>query len=204
MDSAEHDNRDRRSFYRLTDEIIFDYCLLEQGQEVAALEKDEPTQLIREITRRLKEVDIASQLSLQQVSQRHPQLTEHLRLLNKKIDTISEFLTYDILAKFLLKADERPTEYINISIGGLAFFHATAIEIGQQLRFKLILKPNYECILTTGEVVGCVNLRHSDTNRHYRVSVKFTDLSLKDEQVLSRYIFQRELSLSKSKTEPPD
>ena len=194
MSDSQPEGQERRNFYRLNDDIIFDYCVLDEITDNAERLAHEPILELQRAASQLRELDAENQLRLQEINTHHPNIGNALRTMNKKIDVLYEFLSQELLAKFILKIDERECRYINISAGGIAFSTDELLEENTPIQCKMILKPSYDCVLAKASVVSCIKQQQSDLERPYRVSVKFHNLSNQDEQVLARYIFQRQVS----------
>ena len=199
MDDFSSDNQERRNFYRLNDHIIFDYCVLDANNSETPQLAFDPIVELQSIGHELRELDTENQPHIQAISSRHPNISESLRLVNKKIDTLFNFLSQELIAKFILKIDARETHYVNLSAGGLAFSCAEALTANQVIFCKIILKPSLDCVLTKAEVVACTPQKDTECARPYRVSVKFIDLSHNDEQLIARYIFQKQIHTRQNK-----
>ena len=204
MEKISTSDQDQRAFYRIEDQVVFDYYLL-NSSEIASdnpLASDQPIMQLQKITHALRDIDSESRALFAEISRRSPNISEYLYVLNKKIEVISHFLTQDLLAKFLFKADCRPEESVNLSAGGLAFVNQTALPIGTTMQCKLILKPKYECLLMKAEVVACTELTDPTADLPaFRIAINFNELSEADEEILVRHIFQRQLAQRKELTQ---
>ncbi len=190
-------DQERREFYRVDDDIIFEYHILDSLHGSSPLNHSEPLLELQKIGNTLKEIDLVHQTTLHEISLRNPNIAEYLRAINKKIEVFSNFLAQDFLAKFLFKADEKPVQRVNLSAGGVGFAAQESIAEGRYVRCKLVLQPHYDCVLVTGEVVHCKQQTEENADPSYRISLKFVDLNHHNEQIITRYIFQKQVAMRK-------
>ena len=201
------DAQDRRNFYRLDDDIIFDFIILQDDEQNAgaAAFDDDPIMQAMELIAELKSIDNNNQPLLQNINLQSPQTADYLRGINRKINRITQYLTEELLAKVLLKTDARTTCKVNLSGGGLAFYHHEAIPQESLLQLKMILLPGYQCVITEGRVVGCEQEKNPQTAAMaYRIACQFDNLSDTNEQLIIRHIYQRQIDARKQPDDAAD
>lgn len=181
-------SNERRHFFRLDDDVIFEYRPISDDDDAADFGKDEPIISCMHILDDIREIDALGQPALQRIAMHNPSIADYFRVNNKKIEMLTRFLTEELLAKFVLRADERETQTVNISAGGIAFNTNEALAVNSLVKVKTILLPTYDCILATAVVVGCKQEEDS-----FRISSKFLQLADVDEQKIIRHIYSLQL-----------
>ncbi len=184
-------NEERRSFFRMDDELIFDYRVIDDENTEVTFDEEEPIISCMKILDEIKDIDSMGQPILQRISMHNPSIADYLRNNNRKFDIIIRFLTEELLAKFVLQADKRSPVKVNLSAGGVGFYADESLEKGTLLKVKLILMPTYDCIINSAVVVGTEVVKGAE--KPYRVSCKFVELDDHDEQRIIRHIYHKQI-----------
>lgn len=189
--------KERRNYVRMDDNIILDFVVLDKQSKNNKFKREaQAYELFEALDKEMKSIDIANNKLLAEVSARDAFIAEYFRVLNEKINLLSNFLSTGILAKLLLNADQKATSKVNLSAGGLAFIHDKHIPMGTRLKFKFILLPTYECIIADGHVVTCIDVEDD----HYKLAIQFDELSDLDEQKIVRHIQHNQIAKRHART----
>ena len=183
------DKQERRTFFRLDDDVIFDYIVINEDDTHEDFGKDEPIVNCMKILDDIRDIDTLGQPALQRIAMHNPSIADYLRSTNKKIDIIVRFLTEELLAKFVLHADDRRTQSVNLSAGGIGFYANEALAENSLIKVKIILLPGYDCIITNAVVVNC----HPEAGEQYRIAAKYVQLEEQEEQRIIRHIYAKQI-----------
>lgn len=194
MSNQPDSKEERRQFFRLDVDIIFDYVLLDNKEKVSAFEKKSGAlNSIHNLHRDLKNLDGSLAKSMPTLQMRQPEVADYVRLLNQKIDLFANFLTTEIMPHTVLKGEDNKLTRVNLSAGGLAFQEKNSLSIGTQMKIKIILMPSYESVVTKASVVSCLKV-DEDSETPYRISIQFDDLSDSSEQILVKYMYHLQIA----------
>lgn len=192
MDNSDIKQAQEREYYRIDDDVSFDYFELSTQQ----LNGKVPQQEIQEklfgaeeyqqflLMRELYQIDNEFKKTLVGLSREQAELVDCLDLLNKKITRLSQYMT----------ASQRDSVHeINISIGGFAFNSTTQIPENTRLKTKFIFYPSCLGIVASATVVLSRHLPKKSPDLPYMISGKFLDLSPLDDQIIQQHIMQKEM-----------
>ncbi|MBA56179.1 MAG: hypothetical protein CMK89_17145 [Pseudomonadales bacterium] len=171
---------ERRDFYRIEDRVHLIKTPIEKH-----LLSDDPYGEAYHIPRQallvsqLQAIENESRELLRQVSDSNRALGTYLRYLDEKIDMI---------AKYLVSHDKQISqkESINLSEGGISFYHATALPLDSYLHVIMVLFPSYATIAAIGIVKSCEKIEEQPSI--YRVGVEFEVLLEPDRKQIVRHI----------------
>jgi len=183
-------DNDKRENLRIDDDVIFAYRVLTETEDGSDLSLD-PILQSASLTDALNELEVQGQSLRQKLALKQPKLAEYLHIQNRKITLLTDFVTKELIAKFLEQVDKRDLTNVNLSAGGLAFYRSEPIETEQKLKIKCVLLPEYECIISDAKVVSC--LKQTNTS-DYRIGVCFTSLTDHQEQLIAKHAFQKQLA----------
>lgn len=171
---------DRRDFYRIEDRIHLIRTPIEKH-----LLSDNPYgeqyHIPREalLSSQLQAIDNESRDLLRQVSDSNRALGSYLRYLEEKID---------VIANYVVSNDHQlnQKEAVNLSEGGISFYHSHGLEPGQFLHLILVLFPGYTSIACFGVVRTCEKIEEVPVI--YRIGVEFEVLLESDRKQIVRHI----------------
>ncbi|MCE5336590.1 MAG: PilZ domain-containing protein [Desulfobacteraceae bacterium] len=120
-------------------------------------------------------------------------LTECLRALNAKLDTIIRMLAFQTMDYKSLKL-----EHVNISAGGIYTFCPSEYSPGDmvEVRFMLPSMP-YTIFYVYGNVVRCEPARGK-----FAISVEFTEIDEDIRESIAKYVFERQREIMRKKRRP--
>lgn len=172
-----HENREH---FRVEDHLCFEYKLIESG--TICSNESISDSLMREKNSRYLEamqylqgldnelVDIKRALALKE-----PSLAHYLNILNEKIDYLSRHLLIDEKIQ-LRKA--------SLSLGGMSFKTKEKLALDSYMKMVIYTKPKMLPILLDAVVISCT----PNHNHSYHTAVRFENMDLEDEQLLSQHI----------------
>ncbi|MEE2732742.1 PilZ domain-containing protein [Ketobacter sp.] len=171
---------ERRDFYRIEDRVHLIKTPIERH-----LLSDDPYSDIYHIPRQallvsqLQSIDNESRELLRQVGDSNRALGSYLRYLEEKID---------LIAKYLVSHDKQISqkESVNLSEGGISFYHANELPLDSYLHVIMVLFPSYATIASIGIVKSCEKIEEQPSI--YRVGVEFEVLLEPDRKQIVRHI----------------
>ena len=182
---------DEREYYRIDDAVEFSYYLVPENRASADFtEADLKKHLFEhhayehfQLIKQLRAIDIKSYPLFLEISQQNPSLAEYLNIINEKMMFINNAF---------FKAFERPAKTLNLSAGGCAFSNREELAEGTRLKIKLILRPSFHGIITSGVVVSSRYLPNTCADNPYKISLKFTEMSEDDRQMIQQHIIKKQ------------
>lgn len=179
-----NDERDRREFFRMDDEVNLSFELLTEEEVPKRVDKlafgltDSLT-----VMTRMSSISQQMTATLHRIDQREPDIADYLRGLDEKIEILAQ--------SYLSKNSELtnlPKQIVNLSAGGIAFMVDEAIVLGTPLEVKLLLFPSYTGLLVIGRVVSC----DSSATGGYQIRIDFEYIRDNDRDALIRHILRRQ------------
>ncbi len=140
-DETQGDDSQRR-FYRIDDEVLFEYKVLGKDGQKASQTAD-PEKLASELLDHLKQLDETHARLLHQITLSHPSLAEYFRFTHKKMDTIADFIANDLIGQVLQgSSNSKIPQTINLSAGGIGFTRDQPLDNDTLLELRITLLPN--------------------------------------------------------------
>ncbi len=170
---------DKRNYFRVHDEVILDYRVVDAD----TCENSEPSLLFEDngllqLFSKMQEIDKEGQLLLHALSDNNRQLTDYLKLLNKKLDLISQQFVAQTVSQ-----QQSQTRSINLSEGGISFNADKAIYKDTYLALRIIFLPAYTGITCFAKVI-----RSESLDQTTRLAAKFIHLPEATDKLLARQI----------------
>ncbi|MGE8179260.1 PilZ domain-containing protein, partial [Pseudomonas fluorescens] len=119
---------------------------------------------------------------LDQISERDRNIANYLKVMNKRIDLLSQVVAHTVLGKF---GEPQP---VVLSEGGIEFEHHLAYPAGSHLAIKLLLMPQALGLLLRAKVTHC----EPESFGTFEIGTEFEALTDAQRQLLARYILQRQ------------
>ena len=171
---------DRREYYRIEDVIALEITPL-SAPEAASDEVLQDASPLFNLLSELHLSEFEAQHLLRQVSERERSISSYLKVLNKRIDLLSQVVAQTVLGKI---GELQP---VKLSEGGIEFHHPKAYPPGSHLSVKLVLMPQALGLLLRARVTHC-EARSSD----YEIGTEFEAITDAQRQLLARYILQKQ------------
>lgn len=171
---------ERRQYFRVEDQLYFDYRIIKNGEVYAEQEVIE--ELLGRSTKPYQEItnyyqDLNNQLiELEQnFSSKEPELANYLNVLNMKLDSIIRHMM--VGKKNLLRK-------VNLSIGGMSFRTKERIEEKTMMKIVIYTQPQIIPIVLDAVVI----YSQYQQPHQYRTAVQFVTLSEEHEELLTQHI----------------
>lgn len=182
--------RERRDFFRVSQDVIFDYKIV----DAFTAENDSPEiefedSVSLSLLNELRRLDRDNIQTLRLLTEKNRLLGDYLQTLSSKIDLIAR---HTLFAQDGANRD-RPKTRINLSEEGVAFMAERALYKGNFLALRLIFLPNYAPVVVFAKVIRC-----DPKDNSYQVAAKFYRLADKDRQELSRQIMKAQVTQKKT------
>jgi hypothetical protein len=184
---------DRRTFFRVDDEISFFYHKIDEKQVAEPYSISDNILNNCSLSTALEMVSQDSALLMRRLEKILPEAADYLRLIDSKIDLLAQAI---MMQGFQYK--ENDTCNVNISASGMAFPAQKAFKRGDFLEIKILLVSSMAVIVTYGKVIHCKNNK-SDSCQPYFVGVSFIDMKEEDKEVLIKYVVKKQLQQIRDK-----
>ncbi len=188
--TEEVSGREKRDFFRVNQDVIFDYKII----DAFTAENDSPEIEFEDsvalgLVNELRRLDRDSAQTLRLLTEKNRLLGDYLQTLSSKID---------LIARHTLFAQndnhgESPKSRINLSEDGIAFLAERTLYKGNFIALRLIFLPNYAPVVIFAKVIRCEAKGDS-----YQIAARFHRLADKDRQELSRQILKTQVSQKKA------
>ncbi|ROM91011.1 PilZ domain-containing protein [Pseudomonas brassicacearum] len=175
------DEEDRREYYRIEDTIALEIRPL-SAPEAAGQEVLQDASPLFNLLSELHLSEFESQHLLRQISERDRNTANYLKVMNKRIDLLSQVVAQTVLGKF---GEPQP---VVLSEGGIEFEHHLAYPTGSHLAIKLLLMPQALGLLLRAKVTHC----EPESFGTFEIGTEFEALTDAQRQLLARYILQRQ------------
>lgn len=181
------DQKDRRRYFRIDDEIKLIYSEV-PGSEISNTERLERESLeYNALSSSLEILTQESRVILKKIERDQPDVADYLNRLERKIDLIAQTISMNDP-----ELKDRTTRKVNISASGLAFDAEKSVEPGVVIELKMILPPSLITFVTYGKVIYCNTCLGRNEFSH-RIGVDFLFLREQDRELLIRYIAKRQI-----------
>lgn len=176
---------ERRQHFRIDDHLYFDYRVVNPGEFCSDLSLTnqllgESGQRYLEATKYFQDIDYELAELTQAMGMKEPALAHYLNLLNAKIDYLS---------RHMLMTHKVQMRKVNISLGGMAFRTNELLKEKTNLKIVIYTKPKMIPII----VDAVVAYSQYQSEKNYRTSVSFNELTNDQEQLLSQHILQAQV-----------
>ncbi|MCB1644401.1 MAG: PilZ domain-containing protein [Pseudomonadales bacterium] len=178
------DVTDQREFYRLPDNISVDYRLIPPSALLNSSPSDhfelpDSFHWLREVY----ELEMEATELLRGIADKQRMLGAFLHNLNRRM----EILSRSAMARDSGIPEVNQETYI--SEGGLSFLNGELVREDSRLALQLVFHPSLLGLTCFAEVRDC---RLSEDGGQYRVGVRFLDLDMTSQRLISRHIIRRQ------------
>ncbi|MCU7834033.1 MAG: PilZ domain-containing protein [gamma proteobacterium symbiont of Taylorina sp.] len=170
---------ERRQYYRIDDDIIFNYRIIQEGNIVP--EQDKKVTAAFEMIELFGQMNLQMRVTLGRISERSADIASYLKSLDSKIELLAEMN--------LFKDDQsilHARQKINLGAGGLSFSTDESLKRGMLLAIDMILSTDLTCLHLTGQVVKVSNEKNNDCP--YNISIAFSDITDPEEDKIIKHI----------------
>lgn len=166
---------DRREFFRIDDDVIFDVHPVDAqtAQHVAAVDvaSEGPSWHVLEA---LAAIDYKTQQAASVIAGKQPELMSYLKLLNDKIDLLARHTVFSSYKHL-------PKTRISLSQDGIAFKSPRMLYKNSFVVLRIIFLPQFTPVITFAQIIRCESRDNS-----YNVAAKFYRLEATQQQVIAK------------------
>lgn len=191
MENAAANSPDKRDSFRVDRDIHFEFrpvsasFVEDNDVEDAFDDYDQCLRLVGELSK----IDRDMLQSLKVLGDKNRFLGDVLKSLNEKVDTIGRHIAFN--SEESLRS--RPKTRVSISEDGMGFICDRSFYKGNFFAARLIFLPKYVLVNTFAKVVRCVQ-----KDDKFQVAAKFHNISDRERQIISRYIFKTQVDSRKN------
>ena len=181
--------KERRGFFRISDEVVMNFHLVEE-EEYLGLKHNESNSEVNSfnLKARFAALDRSLRPILARVNEHSRELALYLSAINEKIDMLAEVLFHTDN-----NVNELPTQEVNLSAGGMSFQVQNPIETGRMLKLRFLLPHSGIGIESFARVVYCRQTGNDEEGAFpYRVGVEFKHMREEDSDLIIRHVLCRE------------
>lgn len=186
MKQRQRQGSERRSHYRITDEVVLRYRRIPEAgceQLIERLGASLPNAF--SIKARFAALDQRMIPLRKQIESTAPSVSRYLCLLEQKLNLLAEYMTRSELENL----NTEPVE-VDISAGGIAFGTDIPLDRGTLLELHLLLLPSLVGIQAYGRVVYCKPTPEGAAG--YRVGVCYECIQEEDRDLIARHVLHRD------------
>lgn len=181
-------NDERREYFRIADEIVLDYRLLNQ-REMEALQEKIQSDLPDRFTAASSFAASSRRMAhiLHKAQHESPEIARCLQMLDQKLNSLAQLFVaeeFDIA--------NRLPQQVNISAGGLAFRVHKDIPSGSLLELRMVLFPSLVGILAGGCVIHNEHVQDGNLKYPWQIAVNYEHMRESDRELLVRHIMSKE------------
>lgn len=181
---------DRRSYYRIDDELYLEFRPIQKRQVqefLAGVENQAPGQ--NSLMSQINALSKQTSAQLKNIRKRHPLIGRYLTALDDKINLLANHV-----AAYDGTGSGRPNWRVNLSAGGLAFRSQLQFTADTLLAISLKLFPSHREIVTYGPVVYCHFEPDVEPGAPYRTAVTFAFMRESDREALITHILEKQFA----------
>ena len=188
-------NKERREYFRINDEVVLDYRLVNEADLDTlreTIESPVPDRFTTASSFAASSRQIAH--AFHSVQNDSPEVARCLQALDHKLNTLAQLFVAEEI-----RLDERTAQDVNLSAGGLAFRAQSQINQGALLETRLVLLPSLMGILMVSRVVHCERVNDGDLQFPWQIAVSYEILRESDRELLVRHVMTRETELLRNR-----
>ncbi|MGV8918500.1 MAG: PilZ domain-containing protein [Pseudomonas sp.] len=187
------DEEDRREYYRIEEMIALEINLL-SGTDAANHAPAHDTSTLFNLLSELHVSEFESQHLLRQLSDQDRVLSSFLKVMNKRIDLLSQVVAQTVIGKI------GEPQLVILSEGGLQFHHHLPLRTGTQLSIKMVLMPQALGLMLSAKVTHC----DAREIGNFEIGTEFEGIPDAQRQLLARHILQRQAQQRRAAREQDD
>ncbi|HEY7773550.1 MAG TPA: PilZ domain-containing protein [Marinagarivorans sp.] len=170
---------DRREFFRIDDDVIFDVHPVDADTAAHGTARDVVSEGPSwEVLESLTEIDTKTQAICANFTSKQATLARYLKLLNDKIDLLARHTVFS-------SYQHLPKTRISLSQDGIAFKNARMLYKGSFVVLRIIFLPRFTPVITFAQIIRCESRDNS-----YNVAAKFYRLDADQQQVITKTLIK--------------
>lgn len=187
-------NKERREYFRITDEVMLDYHSVNEAELEslqAVIESPIPDRFTTASSFAASSRQIAH--AFHSVQNESPEVARCLQALDQKLNTLAQLFVAEEIG-----FNERSAQDVSLSAGGLAFRSQHPINQGDLLETRLVLLPSLMGILMVSRVVHCERVNDGNLQYPWQIAVSYEIMRESDRELLVRHVMAKETELLRS------
>jgi len=191
---------ERREFFRIDDEVVMEYRLVQADQVTAVRERlaDRVPDGFT-VAATFQTNSRTMNRMLQGFSASNPDLSRYLRMMDQKLNHLARLFVMSEM-----QADEQQRVIVNLSAGGMTFPSRQELSPGQLLEMRFAMVPDMLGILCVAKVVYCQRTAVGAGEHPWQIAVEYEVIRESDRDLLCSHIMQRETELRRLAREEQD
>jgi hypothetical protein len=188
---------DKRQFFRIQQDVIFRFKAVSTDSihQMHAEQHFDPSSSYG-LFAQFQQLDIESNLIMQNIRRDNADVSQYLDILNKKINLLSK----QMLAKEIISEDSQDTGRIDLSQGGIAFTSKGPLGIESWIAIKLVFLPTYTAIVNYAQITR--NQKLDDGS--YLIGARFHQLSDEEERIIAKQVIDTQIIQKQQSKGPKD
>ena len=188
-------NTERREFFRINDEVVLDYRIVNEA-ELPELRESIESQVSDRFTAASDFISSSRQIAhaLHTAQNESPEIARCLQVLDNKLNTLAQLFVAEEI-----RLNEHTTREVNLSAGGFAFRAQHQAKIDDLLETRLVLLPAMMGIMMISRVVHCERITDGNTQFPWQIAVSYEIIRESDRELLVRHVMEKETELLRCK-----
>ncbi len=185
--------RERRSFFRIQDQIFLTYQIMDEEEYLEEKNKASNSRVNAfNLKAQFAALDRSIKPVMRRLESRSKDLAEYLQAIDDKLEMLAE-----VLFQSETGLDDLPSQEVNISAGGLSFEVQNPIDAGRILKLRMMFPYTRIGIESFGRVVYCQpsGEQAESAGFPFRVGVEFKHMRVQDTDLIIRHVLCKEQSL---------
>ena len=181
-------SEERREYFRIDDEVAFDYRLISPGEAELLREKIK-SRVVDRFTVASSFTATSRQMThvIHKVQNQSPELARCLQAIDQKLNMIAQLFVSEEM-----DLHQQSTREVNLSAGGISFRSQQEIRIDSLLELRMVLFPSLVGVLTVSRAIQCERVNDGNLKFPWQISVVYEHLRESDRELLVRHIMSKE------------
>lgn len=181
--------KERRSYFRIDDDIVLQYRLVSE-EDIESSNDKASRRIANSFTIKARFAALEQKLRpvRNQLEQHSEELVTYLKTIDEKLDLLADIIFetgHDLI--------NMPTQRVSLSAGGTSFYAQKPLELGALLQLWLLLPPSKTGIITYATVAYCKRSDEQWIGRYaYKIGVEFKYLREEDSDLIIRHVLNKE------------
>ena len=184
-------NEERREYFRINDEVVLDYRLINED-DLPSLRDTIESRVPDRFTTASSFAASSRQIAhaFHAVQNQSPEVARCLQAIDNKLNTLAQLFVAEEI-----RINEHPTREVNLSAGGLAFRAQHQLNSDDLLETRLVLFPSLMGIFMISRVVHCERAGDSNLQFPWQIAVSYEIIRESDRELLVRHVMAKETEL---------
>ncbi|QPK64437.1 PilZ domain-containing protein [Methylomonas sp. LL1] len=128
------------------------------------------------------------------LERRDPEMFEYLKLIDSKVNLVSQALTSQDEA-----FSEHDMREVSLSAAGVAFTNDQPIKIGELLELRMLLTSCLAVIVAYARVVQCKDISEHNAEHPFAICVEYVNMKEEDRELLIKHVIKKQMQQLRDK-----